>query len=333
MNLTIKNLQERYSLNSKQSAIAILKEHYEELNANGEYVKYTKGNWIIDEKSLPAIDKIMGFVPPKVITLSALDELTKRAEDAEATLEQLQSENATLRQALSSARLEAEQNASESRELQNKYLAIQEGAESDRAAMVRKASLRAEKAENELSRYREKYEHLVVSSDEQVKSLTTRIEDLMSQLATNHGVMEQKVKADFEAMRARKEAERLYDEIHEKEQRLSDLNLSIRELEESKADAQNQLRAIRLQINAALNTVGALEDQLKNCLDAEDDSATATVEKKPAVVAEPISSENTVSGLSAQDIQRQQLMDEMREEQATDTKHKKTFWKRVASFF
>lgn len=356
--MQIKGLRRRYHLDSDQEIIRAIKENLESINQKGNHAYFSNGNWMIDEEAVKYLDTVFSYIEDdEHETAKGNDERNK-----ETTMEntRLQQKIEAMQKELAEARETARNYAEDFQEIQNKYLAMQEGQAQTNTAMVRKAKARAEQAEKELERVSARFHALQEDSQQEITNLKDKVNELMEKLTQSNGIMEQRVKAEFDLLQSKKAEDKLYEQLREGERKTSELTEKLAAAKEGHQQTLQSIDSLKSDMTEWVALCQKLERQMSTSLatlnashisdDAPEkehtisNSANEVVAAKkqvapPSKVAtkKKRARESQVSaplGSTTQMEKRNDLLEEMRAEQkAREDAKQHGFWHRVASFF
>jgi len=352
------DLRKRYGFETDKDLSSFVKENLEAINFDGvQHAKTFRGTWSFDETAVRVLDQLLGYQ----------DEEAKQK--AEERMKLLESENQSLsgqveklKETLQASQAANEKSMRDFHELQDRFIALQDGQKTVNATLLQKHQLRAEAAEKKAGRLQEKLDQESVQYGKQVKELEDRIEELQKKLEENHNLMEQKMKAEFEVLEARQNEDKIYKKLHGHETEIQSLKNHVAELKEEREASEQALQNLRQTI---LGSVNALENVRESLVHAAGDGSEETLPEK---AAEPSASSVSSEALkeqqqreasrrvksdlaSAQHVYRQQLVEKLRKEQAEKAKEEKaepasgnasdtpkekakgSFFHRAASFF
>ena len=149
------------------------------INADHDYVSFSKGKWTIDQKAIAIMDGILGFT-------EAEEENETPKENPE--LLELRKEVTSLQNQLERGRNAHNKLQDDYDSLQNKFLQFQEGKEAVNSAMLRKYQVATEQAKKEAEVLKKRLATLQEAKEAQYKELTSRIEEVTSQLSEQRTV-------------------------------------------------------------------------------------------------------------------------------------------------
>ena len=205
--MNICKLRKRYRKSDKEIT-RILTNNLERM---GSYAKFQYGTWEIDEKGLSILDDIMGYKEPshtqnapatqKQKALAKAQEPPAKVQepaaeqkkdvpskkettaDVKPEAQQPQKEPAApvvpeLMQQVEEARNFARKYAAELNNLQEKFISVQNGSDALNSSLIRKHQLRAEAAEQQLSKLQKDFTEKNRLKLERIKELEGRIEEM-----------------------------------------------------------------------------------------------------------------------------------------------------------
>lgn len=350
--MQVKELRLRYRLSSDQEVIQAIKENLEVLNQKGNHARFSNGRWTVDEEGVKFLDTVFTYLGEEKADAEPAADTAQAAKENQALHQQMKA----MQKELQEAREAARNYASDFQEIQNKYLAMQEGQAETNTAMVRKAKARADQAEKELERLNDRYNSLEASSAQRIDELKAKVNELMDKLAQSNSVMEQRVKAEFDLLQSKKAEDKLYEQLQEGEKKAGELTAklqqakegqqrTLRSIDELKSDMQEWAALclkIERQMNARLAALNASEEEAtQDAMNASSATMKPKAVKAPArpalKAAEPPKKAIPVAPVPAPKPQaeaRKDLMETIRAEQEErEESSKRGFWHRVASFF
>lgn len=352
--MQVKELRLRYRLSSDQEVIQAIKENLEVLNQKGNHARFADGRWTVDDEAVKFLDTVFTYLGDEKT------EKTAGSTDAEKTVKEnaaLHQQMKAMQKELKEAREAARNYAADFQEIQNKYLAMQEGQTETNTAMVRKAKARADQAEKELSRLNDRYASLEATSAQRIDELKAKVNELMDKLAQSNSVMEQRVKAEFDLLQSKKAEDKLYEQLQEGEKKTSELTAKLQQAKEGHQATLQSIDALKSDMQEWAALCQKLERQMTSRLQSLNTSEDAgeTDARKPArieapapikaVKAEPrpaLKEKPKKKALPAAKpaeptatiAARKDLMETIRAEQEErEESSKRGFWHRVASFF
>ncbi len=337
--VTLSFLRKRYGLNSNKEVSNFLKEHLEQINYDDAHIQTSKGEWHFDDEALLLIDAAIGYVEKAE---SAMPET-----DNDHTLKMMQHELESAKQQIDVLKEELQKandiirtDKMEHQKLQDEVVMARQQQDVVNTSLIQKNQLRAEKAEKEVERLTKRLASITESKDRQIAELKDRVAEHQQKLTDQIKLMEEKAKAEFDVLTAKKEVDRVYSKMHETEQLTDKLNLALSASTEEKEDALNKVANIQQEIVRALQQLTQVQTQLASCADisiehsevkadANINSETAHKQKKNLKTD---SSPSPIKPTQAQ----VDIMEKLHQEQeakvraaANDT----SWWNKVASFF
>lgn len=356
--MQIKGLRRRYHLDSDQEIIRAIKENLESINQKGNHAYFSNGSWMIDEEAVKYLDTVFSYIEDDERETAKGDNERNKETAQENT--RLQQKIEAIQKELAEARETARNYAEDFREIQNKYLAMQEGQAQTNTVMVRKAKARAEQAEKELERVNARFNALQADSQQEIATLKDKVNELMEKLTQSNGIMEQRVKAEFDLLQSKKAEDKLYEQLREGEKKTSELTeklvaakeghqqtlQSIDSLKSDMAEWVALCQKLERQMSMSLSTLNAsnISEDASEKEHTVLDSANEVVATKEQVVppVKAITKKKrarehempTPHESNSQIEKRNDLLEEMRAEQkAREDAKRHGFWHRVASFF
>lgn len=323
MYISIEDLARRYGIDNDQ-AIAFLKENFMTINADHDYVSFSKGKWTIDQKAINVCDGILGFT-------EAEEEPETPKEDPE--LLELRKEVTSLQNQLERGRKAHTKLQDDYDSLQNKFLQFQEGKEAVNSAMLRKYQVATEQAKKEAEVLKKRLATLQEAKETQYRELTARIEEVTSQLSEQHDLLEKQMRAQSAVLTARKAEDRLYKELQSAQQKSSTLSDSLEQAKLEKEDVLHQMDAIHMQVGQVMKILASAQSQLALCTKPATDVKEVTMKEEPktalpkkepvkkiAAKKEEVKKDTVKKGLSVSDLKEAKTKE-------------KTVFHRVASYF
>ena len=208
-----------------------------------------------------------------------------------------------LMQQVEEARNFARKYAAELDNLQEKFISVQNGSDALNSSLIRKHQLRAEVAEQQLSKLQKDSTEKNRLKLERIKELEGRIEEMQSKLVENHDELEKRQQELFEAnekletlkkestercsqaelkvLNSKKNEDKLYRDLHKSEERISELNQKVIVAGNERTDALRQMSAMRGQITDLKSQLIAIVAHLNEYLTDKEtipDAAGKTVE-------------------------------------------------------
>lgn len=355
--MQIKGLRRRYHLDSDQEIIRAIKENLESINQKGNHAYFSNGSWMIDEEAVKYLDTVFSYIEDDERETSKGDNERNKETAQENT--RLQQKIEAMQKELAEARETARNYAEDFQEIQNKYLAMQEGQTETNTAMIRKAKARADQAEKELERVSARFHTLQADSQQEIATLKDKVNELMEKLMQSNGIMEQRVKAEFDLLQSKKAEDKLYEQLREGEKKTSELTeklvaekeghqQTLQSIDSLKSDMVEWValcQKLERQMSMSLSTLTShLSDDASEKEHTVPDSANEVVATKEqaappvkAITKKKRAREHempTPHESNSQIEKRNDLLEEMRAEQkARKDAKRQGFWHRVASFF
>lgn len=317
MNIQVAELASRYGMSEKDFQ-NVLKEHLEALNDDGEHVKFVAKKWSIDDSVLGILDKLLGYVPPEAKSAPSGDEKNEKL------VQKLTCENEKLSQRLQSISSSFEKLKRENDDLQNQFLGIQEGREAINSGLVRKYKGLAESAQKDLEQVKNRLDAVISEKNQQSAEAQKRIAELHAELQKCNEIQKAKLETDFHLVEAKKQQEKLFDELNQSKQEYDSLQDRLSNVQFEKDHANKRISLMLLQIKQAINIVQSAQSQLTALL-AESDSK---VKQEPQSQAKEKSAETFVKPISTEELH--QTIEAQKE---TQKKKKESAFHRVAGFF
>lgn len=321
MNIQVAELASRYGMSEKDFQ-NVLKEHLEALNDDGEHVKFVAKKWSIDDSVLGILDKLLGYVPPEAKSAPSGDEKNEKL------VQKLTCENEKLSQRLQSISSSFEKLKRENDDLQNQFLGIQEGREAINSGLVRKYKGLAESAQKDLEQVKKDLEQVKNRLDAVISEKNQQSAEAQKRIAELHAELQKfqkaKLETDFHLVEAKKQQEKLFDELNQSKQEYDSLQDRLSNVQFEKDHADKRISLMLLQIKQAINIVQSAQSQLTALL-AESDSK---VKQEPQSQAKEKSAETFVKPISTEELH--QTIEAQKE---TQKKKKESAFHRVAGFF
>jgi len=193
--MNTEELSARYKISTTEVE-DFIKKNIDELK---NYIHYENGTWTIDSDSLYVLDKLIGFPTDK----SAKKKTNKKSEHKIFTqvqevksIEEKETDNKIenpppskeddLRQKLAKTEERAEKCDEELAILQDKFIQLQNGQEAMNSSFIKKHQIRAEAAERELEKFKQKAKEDARYKEEKIKALQMRIQEMQDKLVENH---------------------------------------------------------------------------------------------------------------------------------------------------
>ena len=351
---TIAFLRKRYKLKSNKETIEKIKENLEQLNFEEVHAKTVNGNWELDEEGLRLLDVIMSYVDEEELQKQQTDandmDDTSAPEQGQddANTQKALGEIANLQDAV---RERDEQIASLTAKLKTvneQFLSFRDGSDGLASSMVREYQHRAEQAEERLKAARMHFDEMLSRRDEQISEMEAQIEECHKKLDEYAPIMEEKTKAVFEALQAKKTEQQLYADLRRLEKEKFDLSDSLADAKREAADATQRVEKLSANIADAVQSVRdamvLLQVKVSETL-GEKPEAEQTVEE--AAPAEPNESEEQTvyveplpaipekkpeAAVVSIEEKRQKLIEKARQEQGEENVGH-GFLHKIASFF
>ena len=318
MNIQVAELASRYGMSEKDFQ-NVLKEHLEALNDDGEHVKFVAKKWSIDDSVLGILDKLLGYVPPEAKSAPSGDEKNEKL------VQKLTCENEKLSQRLQSISSSFEKLKKENDDLQNQFLGIQEGREAINSGLVRKYKGLAESAQKDLEQVKNRLDAVISEKNQQSAEAQKRIAELHAELQKCNEIQKAKLETDFHLVEAKKQQEKLFDELNQSKQEYDSLQDRLSNVQFEKDHADKRISLMLLQIKQAINIVQSAQSQLTALL-AESDSKVKQESSQPQAKDKPAET-------FAKPISTEELHQTIEAQKETQKKKKESAFHRVAGFF
>lgn len=337
--VTVSFLRKRYGMNSNKEVSNFLKDHLEQINFDAAHIQISKGEWHFDDESLPVIDAAIGYVEKaeSAIPKSADNDILERTKQE---LDLANQQIDALRSELQKANDIIRTDKMEHQKLQDEVVMARQQQDSINNSLIQKNQLRAEKAEKEVERLTKRLNSVIESKDKQISELKERVAEHQQKLTDQIKLMEEKAKAEFDVLTAKKEVDRVYSKMHETEQMTDKLNQALSASTEEKEDALNKISSIQHEIVRALQQLTQIQVQLAACADistvqpeAKDDTNLA---EEPAQQQKKSAKTNSAAPPIMPTKAQTEIMEKLHREQEAKIKEaakSTSWWNKVASFF
>lgn len=332
----VKDLAARYGLKDAGEAANLLKGHLEELNAQGEHARFSKGAWRLDETALPQLDELVGYKPKEDKTKKDLRGAKKDLEASKKEIQALKAESEKLKKQLEKAKADAAQEQAEVKKLRESLLSLQESQGQANAVVVRRAEERTEQAEQNLLRAKERYQAQEEMAQKRTKELEDKNRELLEQLDEMQNMLERRTQANFEVLQVKKSEAKLLKDIQEKDREHTQLVAAMGRVEEERNNLSHTIEDQKAQAVLALHTLNDLQNRIQRIADIKVPAKAQVVapvvkteEKTPAQPPAP----TPFTGSLAQDIEREKRLQQLKEKQEGKQGRVRALFSRVASFF
>ena len=337
--ITVSFLRKRYGLNSNKEVGNFLKEHLEQINFDAPHIQISKGEWHFDSEALPVIDAAFGYV--ELAESGSEDmEVNNQLQVVQHELEIARQQIDTLKDELQKANDIIRNDKIEHQKLQDEVVTVRQQQDALNNSLIQRNQIRAEKAEKEVERLTNRLASTIESKDKQIAELKERVAEHQQKLTDQIKLMEEKAKAEFDVLTAKKEVDRVYSKIHESEQYTDKLNQQLTDSIEAKEDALNKVSTIQHEIVRALRQLSNIQEQLSACVEIK--AEPIEMEEEAIVTKSTIidNSAKAASQLANPPIkptrEQSEIIEKLHREQEAKQKAAKddnSWWNRVASFF
>lgn len=320
-------LAQRYGLSEAMMA-EFLKNHYEDINANGEYLKNVNKEWILEDNGLSVLDGMLKKPEPVI------------SPDVKA----LQETNATLKQQVVQLKQENDKLSEDFRHISQQLADMRKERKPFDDALAHYQQM-VESSRAESLSYQQHLNTLKASQAQNSEEYVRRINDLTEELERQKKMVSGMQQVEFQRMELQKQVTQLYQKNEAINKRCDALkaerDAAILESEQNKKYA----REVKEQTSLAVCSLAAAENELvrvakisPNELDAAKKNFQAHSSSSPfpfsddstlpsASTPEPVK-KNEPTGREKQEAHQQALMDELRKQSAP----KRGLFSRISGF-
>ncbi|MBR3621917.1 MAG: hypothetical protein IKN43_01015 [Selenomonadaceae bacterium] len=267
--MNTKDLSMRYK-KSPQEIENLLQENIGELK---DFIHYERKMWIVNPDSLHKLDKLFGYAgeakdKKKLENRSQIPKESKKEMLVEKFENEVSDERLLeLQKELQEEKERANKYADELARLQDKFIELQNGQEAMNSSFIKKQQIRAEAAEHELEKIRQRSKDDAKYKDGQIKSLQDRIKEMQDKLIESHSQNNEKQneinrlsrqieevkedsakrcsKAELKVIESKRSEEKLYADLHETEMKLQEMSHQVNIANEERSEALRNMSAMR----------------------------------------------------------------------------------------
>ena len=360
--MNTKDLSMRYK-KTPQEIENVLQNHIGELK---NHIRYENEMWTVNPNSLEKLDELFGYADEKSDRKKSEHKKTeeKILQKKPRAIGNEQSGNnpppekePSLEEKLQKEKERANTLADELSQLQDKFIELQNGQEAMNSSFIKKQQIRAEAAEHELEKFKQRSREDTKYKDEQIKNLQNRIKEMQDKLVESHNQNNEKQeeinklsrqieeikedsaqrcsKAELKVIESKRSEEKLYGDLHETELKLQEMshkvniaseerNEAIRNMSEMKSEfigVKSKLIEITAGLSDYLTEIETISDSriLNEENQIESGKAVETAELlENKHKSEPILKELPKIPVELSSVERPKP---------------ETFWQKVASFF
>lgn len=390
--MNTEELSTRYKINSKEVEDFIQK-HFVELK---NYVHYENEMWAIEDDSLYMLDKLIGHPVDendrkkinqkkgkKKLNEKKIEKPQKQIQEVEVELEEkeekkeqeqkpfeinneifLQENDNTLERKLQEAEERANNLATELSNLQDKFIKFQNGQNAMNSSFIKKQQVRAETAEHELKKFKQKAKEDAQYKDGQIKGFQERINEMQEKLIENHNQINEKQeeinklsrqieeikeeaaqrcsKAELKVLESKRNEEKLYAELHETETKLQDMSYKVNIANDERSEAICNATIMKSEIIDIKAKLIEITAELSNYLtDIETDSVSNVLKNEKKIeIGKAENTEEEIKSTPENPIENEKNTDFSTSNNNTPLlshsiklKEHQSFWQKVASFF
>lgn len=325
---TANDLERRYRNISMADIVTCAKRYLEDINATGEHAKTQNGIWKFDEEAIRKLDGYIGYVPePSKEEAEAKPAVEKKdpVKELSAENQRLVNEIHQLQDSVTTAEQKNDELSKEIKTLQSSLLRLQDGREAASSQLIRRNEQRAARAEAKSENLKKKLDELTKAKDEQAAELQSRIEELQSKLVATTKSLEEKVKNDFMVLEAQQSENRLYKELADSKQKITDISANVEDERALKEDAWNEIKELKGVLANASHQLESIISQLNAAQEGTSSEAHEEASGEPlvptvtAVETKPDPKEALVpKSFRTQKKSKKQELDEKRQREADE---------------
>lgn len=343
--MNTKDLSVRYKKSSEEIE-EFLQSHIGELK---NCIRYENEMWFIEPNEIYKLDKLIGYVEGKN-NLPMSKKKMSHKKSGENVVPSSQ-DKLTLEEQLQNAEERVSKYKEELSELQDRFIELQNGQEAMNSSFIKKQQIRAEAAEHELHKFKEKTTEESKYKDEQIKILQDRIKEMQDKLVESHNQNNEKQeeinklsrlieevkedaasrcsKAELKVIESKRSEEKLYADLHETELKLQEMNRKVKIASDERTEAIRNMSAMKSEFIEVKSKLIAITAGLSDYL--------TEVETIPDSLIVNEEQSGTVNIEDVKLLQVQPMEDTLVKESARISSEKistvRGLWKKVANFF